>query len=172
MNEVDHPSPNFQERDPGSVITQIILHNTEGSAGGALVWLCTTPAERKSQTGYESYTSAHVLIDKMGIVYRLVSDSKKAWGCKGHNTNSLHVELEMLKTDADGDFTPSQLAACAEWCAEKCIEYRIPLNRIVSHASLDPERRSDPRGFDFYEFLLEVASWIDTKEAELERSID
>ena len=168
MNEIEHPSPNFQERDPGSVISQIILHDTDGSANGALVWLCTTPEERKRLRGYESYSSAHVLIDKMGIIYRLVPDSKKAWGCKGHNTNSLHVELELLKTDEEGGFTLSQLAAAAEWCADKCIEYRIPLNRIVAHASLDPARRTDPRGFDFYEFLLEVASWMDTKEAALE----
>ena len=166
MNEVASPSPNFQERDPGSFITRIILHDTESSAKEALAWLSTTPADRKKQTGVESYSSTHVLIDKLGIIYRLVPDSKKAWGCKGHNTNSLQIELEMLKTDPDGTFTPEQLAASAEWCAEKCIEYRIPLNRIVSHASLDPARRTDPRGFDFYEFLLEVASWVDKKEAE------
>jgi N-acetylmuramoyl-L-alanine amidase len=155
MIETLYPSPNFSSRGDAT-ITMIVLHDTEGSAQGALRWLSTPPAQRPDK----SASSCHVLIDKAGVVYRLINDDKKAWHVRDYNSLSLGVELEMLPSEPPGTFTAPQLDSCVQWVAEKCNLYVIPLNRVVSHASLDPSRRTDPRGFDWFNFLLRVADRI------------
>ena len=155
MIESHHPSPNFSSRGD-TTITMIVLHDTEGSAQGALQWLSTPPSKRPDK----SWSSCHVLIDKAGTVWRLINDDKKAWHVRDYNAISLGVELEMLPADPPGTFPPAQIESCVQWVAEKCKWYQIPLNRVVSHASLDPARRTDPRGFDWFNFLLRVADRI------------
>lgn len=155
MIEIQHPSPNYSSRGDAS-ITMIVLHDTEGSAQGALNWLSTPPSQRPDK----SWSSCHALIDKAGNVYRLIDDSKKAWHVRDYNAISLGLELEMLSTDPPGTFPEAQLDSCVQWVAEKCNLYLIPLNRVVSHASLDPARRTDPRGFNWFHFLLRVADRI------------
>lgn len=147
MTEIQRPaSPqNYNERT--SKISMVTLHDTEGNAQGTLSWFANP----------FSKVSAHVVIDKQGVIYRCVPDEKRAWHVRGYNDISLGVELEMLATDPDGAFTDAQMESCAGWVADKCLWYSIPMNRILPHAFLDPMRRTDPRGFGWYQFLLRVA---------------
>jgi len=159
MTEIQRLSPNHTARI--MPISAIILHDTVGAVEGAVSWLCN-PASK---------VSAHIVISKAGDIYRLVPDDRIAWHA-GHavvwqdyrvNDFSLGVELERLPfDDATVPWPYMQLQATAGWCATKCIQYRIPLNRIAMHKeiAIPVGRKQDPRDFDLYGFLLEVARRI------------
>lgn len=86
-------SPNFSERE-GIEVDTIVLHSTGGLIDGAISWLCNK----------SSKVSAHYVIAKDGIVYKLVAVSKSAWHagkCRVKNANkrSIGIELEQLPSE-------------------------------------------------------------------------
>jgi N-acetylmuramoyl-L-alanine amidase len=172
VHELPSPygSPHRSSRK-GKAITAIIIHDTGArEVAGSLAWFGKP----------ESRVSAHVVIDRDGTVYRVVPDAQAAWhagAAQLHgeitvNAFSLGVEL----VDVDGGtpeprYTPAQLQAAAQWCAERCVTYGIPLNRIVGHdAVATPHgRKVDPgQDFPWATFLLAVAHWIESKAPAME----
>lgn len=155
MIETPQPSPNFNTRR--GKITAIVIHTTGGSCDGAIEWFARPDAK----------VSSHVVISKTGQVYRCVDDKDRAWHAgfstlhqvPDCNDYSLGVELERLP-DEIGPYPDAQLEAAAQWCAEKCNEYQIPLNRIVGHHDIAVPlgRKSDPANFEWVDFLLEVSA--------------
>lgn len=135
-------------------ISFIIIHDTDGSMPGCLEWL---QIDRPHPV--EDDVSAHLLIDKTGNIYRLVPDDRKAWHARGHNTESLGLELERDKDDETSDYPYDQLeiAACA--VARWCLKFNIPLDHIYAHKELSGLRH-DPRNFPWRDFLLRVATII------------
>lgn len=153
--------PRVSQQGRPWAITAIVLHDTVGAAPGAIDWLCNP----------ESGVSAHVVITKAGEIYRLVDDDEIAYHAGGSllhgqssvNNFSLGVEMERLPADDVADPWPDwQLAAASLWCAEKCLQYQIPLNRIVAHAdvAIPAGRKIDPRNFPTFKFLIMVADDI------------
>lgn len=142
----------------------IILHDTEGPAEAALAWW------RSPDNPYKS--SAHYLIKADGEVIVCVPERLSAhhagggrWpgipeGSTGGTSNinhvSIGVELEYPAAPASPAYPEAQLAAAAELLWHIANRYGIPRDHVLTHAQVDPSRRSDPRGLDVEGFLDRV----------------
>lgn len=81
-------SPNFSNRDAGSKIDLIVLHDTEGGYQGAIGWF----AEAKSQV------SAHVVLREDGNeATQMVEYAKKAWHAEAFNSRAIGIEMAGFK---------------------------------------------------------------------------
>lgn len=77
-------SPNHSDRFPGSAVTMIVCHDTEGSYAGSVDWLCNPKAQ----------ASAHVVLDEFGReATQLVAWNSKAWACVAFNSVSDNIEM-------------------------------------------------------------------------------
>ena len=115
----------------------IVIHYTgDNSTSGALSWL-TSPKSR---------VSAHLVIDKKGVVYQLLPFDVAAWhagvseyeGQKGVNNFSIGIENVGI-----GDVWPAaQVDANREVISALCDAYSI--TDIVGHEDVAPGRKVDP----------------------------
>lgn len=151
---IDRPSPNFRST-PGRRPTCVVIHATAApAAGGSLSWLCS-PASK---------ASAHYLIDRYGLVYRLVHEEDIAWhagvsfwdGRSSVNEFSVGIELDN-ENDGITPYPELQRAACAQLTKAICAEYGITPQNVVSHAEIAPGRKNDPLGFDMAAFRAGLA---------------
>lgn len=150
-------SPNCDDR-PMHVrgIFCIVLHATadEGNEDAAESWLCNP----------DSHVSAHLHIRRDGTVIRLVGDHFRAWhagesewkGAAHVNDFSLGWEIAN-RNDGRERFTPAQYTALAQ-LGVHYVSQGLPLSAFVSHAevALPRGRKTDPQGFDWMGFKIEV----------------
>ncbi|PIP27746.1 MAG: hypothetical protein COX30_00265 [Candidatus Moranbacteria bacterium CG23_combo_of_CG06-09_8_20_14_all_39_10] len=103
---------------------------------------------------YEEYgVSAHYLIGRDGVIYRLVADKDIAYhagagkvpdGRTGINAFSLGIEMVNTKTD---DFTNKQYEALNGLISKLKKEYKIKY--VLGHNQIAPNRKDDPWNFDW-----------------------
>lgn len=62
--------------------------------------------------------------------------------------------------DDGGPFSPDLYAAAVRLAAERAKQFDVPVPNILSHAEVDPGRRSDPRGLDMVRFRADVAALL------------
>ena len=113
-----------------------------------------------------SKVSYHIVIGRNGAVYQLVPPGRVAWhagdsafkGRKWCNHYSVGVCLSN-KNDGIEPFTQSQMVAAEQVCRLLMQHYKIPADRITTHAdvALPKGRKTDPRGLDLYGFRIRVA---------------
>lgn len=140
---IDRPSPNHEARRPGP-IDMLVLHYTGmKSAAAALERLCD-PAAR---------VSAHYLIDEDGAIFRLVSETRRAWHAGvAHwagetNINGCSLGIELVNPGHDLGYRPfpePQMRALEALAAATVARYRIPARRVVGHSDVAPARKKDP----------------------------
>jgi len=134
-------------------IQGIVVHTAEGGrdAENIAKYLSTT----------DRTASAHVVIDNEKIV-NLLPDDFTAFHVRGQNSKSLGLEIAYYASQwgTDKEYEKEVIAMSAKWAADKVKAYDIPVRRLnqtewlkgqkgfISHAELDPERRSDP-GMNF-----------------------
>jgi AmpD protein len=152
------PSPNHDERPPGSEPELIVVHCISlppGRFGGPhierLFTNCLEPREHpyfEEICGLE--VSAHALIRRDGEVIQFVPFHRRAWhagqscyqGRERCNDFSIGIELEGTDDMALTDRQYRALAACT-----RTIRGRYPAiadGRIVGHSDIAPERKTDP----------------------------
>ncbi|WP_444902048.1 1,6-anhydro-N-acetylmuramyl-L-alanine amidase AmpD [Microbulbifer sp. SSSA007] len=112
--------------------------------------------------------SAHILIDRDGIVTQYVPLDRRAWhagksefkGRTNCNDFSIGIELEGLDTDI---YTDAQYHALAEVSAAIMLAYpAIGVDRIASHSDIAPGRKLDPGpGFDWERYLNELNKLVE-----------
>ena len=150
--------PYFHSSRDGYAITDIVIHDTEGTAAAAEYWF-----RAPSNTGR---SSAHVIVTSKGEIMRLIPDELSAHhagyatvpGREGINPNrfSLGLELEYPKAPLSPAWPEAQLAAAAAVVREWCDRWGITEAHIWEHKTIDPTRRSDPRNWDRAGFLARV----------------
>jgi N-acetyl-anhydromuramyl-L-alanine amidase AmpD len=149
-------SPNRSSRR-GQRIKGIVVHETEGGYLGAVGWLC------RPQSG----VSAHIVLKEDGSeATQLVPWSEKAWhAC---NANAYTLGLEMAGFGATRNLD-AQVARTARICGYWCTRLEIPpvfqakaWGGIARHRDLGPFgcNHSDPKGFDWDEFIKMVAAEV------------
>ncbi len=143
-------SPNYNERLPGCSIEYIILHYTACDFDLSVDIL--TDAES------DNPVSAHYLIDEKGKVFQLLDDAHRAWhagvSCwrdrENLNTWSLGIEMVYL---GSGSYAQPQLNSCLQLCKSLMQKYKIPLQNILGHSDIAPDRKADPgEQFDWQGF--------------------
>ena len=152
------PSPNFNERPEGEVISLLVIHNISLPPGQ----FGTGQAQRFFQNRLvaedhpyfasisDLRVSAHFLIERDGRITQFVDCHKRAWhagvsrfdGREGCNDFSLGIELE--GTD-EQPFTDAQYQALVELTRLLMAAFpAIGMERICGHSDIAPERKTDP----------------------------
>jgi N-acetyl-anhydromuramyl-L-alanine amidase AmpD len=101
--------------------------------------------------------ASHYMIDRQGTVYRLVEEKDIAYqagrsvlpqnGRKMLNRTSIGIELLNSPTDP-----PTELQYKSLVDLVKDIKTRYPINYIVGHNNIAPDRKTDPWLFDWKKF--------------------
>ena len=138
-NFVERPSPNFSERN-GEAVEFLVLHYTAmATAEAAIERLCDPAAQ----------VSSHYVVDEQGVVYRLVSEDKKAWhagisyfdGNTDLNFSSVGIEIA---NPGNVPFPKAQMDAVIALSRDIVKRHNIRSFYIVGHSDIAPERKPDP----------------------------
>ena len=111
--------------------------------------------------------SAHALVSPNGDIYLCRDDDQGAYHARGHNTNSLGIEILVEGRHDYGSF----IKAIAKWgwCPDVQFDATVEavrnwiqghdIKRIVRHSDISPGRKVDPgSGFDWVEFQKRIAA--------------
>ncbi len=161
-------SPNRGVRPVGSAISLIIIHNISlppGRFGGPYIkQLFANSLDPSACPEFAALAnlqvSAHLLIDRAGVVTQFVSFAERAWhageSCfeESANCNDYAIGIELEGTDTT-PYTRSQYAVLARVVRELMEKYpQITRARVVGHADVAPGRKSDPGpAFDWPHFF-------------------
>lgn len=153
------PSPNVNDRPPGTRISCVVLHHTHRQESA----LATARYFQDPASG----VSAHYVVDRDGSVIRCVPDAKRAWhagvsrflGVDNVNDFSIGVEIANRGDNVE-PYPEAQMAAVVRLVTWLSRRYGIPGERITRHrdVALPPGRKVDPSdNFDFGRVLRAVA---------------
>ena len=163
-----YPSPNCDLRPTGSRIDLLVIHNISlppGHFGGP--WIddlflnrLDPGADPYFQTIHQQRVSAHLLIQRNGLLTQYVPLDKRAWhagrSCfDGHDAcNDFSIGIELEGTD-DHPYSDHQYQALARVTREIITRYPvITPERIAGHSHIAPGRKTDPGpAFDWERYL-------------------
>jgi AmpD protein len=150
-------SPNCDERPKNTIIDMIVVHAISLPPQNYDTKLIIDLFLNELIAGEDAYlnsvvhlkVSSHFLITRSGVLVQFVPIYQRAWhagisqfqGQENCNNFSIGVELEGCDTE---EFTGSQYATLSELIKFLRIECDIPLNRIMGHSDIAPERKTDP----------------------------
>lgn len=101
--------------------------------------------------------SAHYLIDRNGLIYRLVPDKDIAYhagksslpdGSTNLNSRSIGIELVTNLTDSITAVQTQKLVHLVRY-----LQVKYPVKYILRHSDIAPGRKSDPWNFNWESFL-------------------
>jgi len=149
------PSPNFDERPPGTRITLLVVHAISlppGEFGGP--WIVELFTNRLNTAAHPYFAllegqklSAHFLIRREGSIAQFVPCALRAWHAglsswRGRDQcNDYSVGIELEGTD-DIPYTDLQYAALA--ALTRALKRRYPIRDVVGHCDIAPGRKTDP----------------------------
>lgn len=106
--------------------------------------------------------SAHRLVTPDGDMIKCREDNQGAYHAKGHNTNTLGIEILMEGLHTYEEFieklkhpwvTDDQFKNTAYIVSSWMAKWSIPIDNVVTHAQIDPARKHDPgEGFPMDKF--------------------
>lgn len=141
------PSPNFSKRK--KAISAIVLHaDAAANIQSSLNWITST----------ESEVSYHIMINRNGVEYYCVDLQMKAWHAGIStldgitNVNEFSIGIGFANKNDGEKFSKVQLAAGIAVCKHLCMLFKIPVDRITTHAIIAPKRKTDPFGLDLLAF--------------------
>lgn len=149
------PSPNCDERPPGTAISLIVIHNISlppGVFGGeAVIELFTNRLDWEAHPYYAQIrgmrVSSHFFIRRGGELIQFVPCAHRAWhagvsrweGRERCNDFSIGIELE---GSDDLPFEEAQYQTLAQLIA--ALEVQYPIDAVVGHSDIAPGRKTDP----------------------------
>ena len=163
------PSPNCDERPPGSAIDLLVIHSISlppGEFGGpGVVELFTNRLDPAAHPYYAGIAglrvSAHFLIRRDGALIQFVPCRMRAWhagascwrGRERCNDFSVGIELEGGEATPFEDAQYGQLAALT-----RALGTAYPVREIVGHSDIAPGRKADPGpNFDWQRYRASIA---------------
>ena len=151
-------SPNADLRPDESDISLLVIHNISlppgQFGGGHITELFSNTLDPTAHSYFAEIAdfkvSAHLLIDRKGIVTQFVPFEQRAWhaGVSAFGSraacNDFSIGIELEGTDAQPytDAQYIQLAAVTD-----CLMAKYPaltVERIVGHCDIAPDRKTDP----------------------------
>jgi len=152
------PSPNSDERPPGTAIDLLVIHGISlppGELGGP--WIDALFQNRLDPLAHPYFrtisglkVSSHLLIRRNGELIQYVELHRRAWhagissfqGRKSCNDFSIGVELE--GTD-DTPYEDAQYEILADTAREIMVRFsEVTPARMVGHSDIAPGRKTDP----------------------------
>jgi AmpD protein len=170
------PSDNFNRRPADANIELLVIHNISLPAGrfggGYVEALFTNRLDCNIDPSFADLAglqvSAHLLIDRLGVITQFVSFAARAWhagqsqfaGRDNCNDFSIGIELEGTDTLLYTDAQYESLAMLARLLVRHYPG--IGPQRMVGHSDIAPGRKSDPGpAFDWLRFRRMVDSSAD-----------
>ena len=164
------PSPNCDDRPPGTPATLLVVHAISlppGHYGGdAIERLFTNRLDPAEHPYYREIAhlrvSAHFLVHRDGALVQFVPVGRRAWHAGAStwrarercNDFSIGVELEGCDDDA---FSPAQYESLA--ALARALRSALPLRDFAAHSEISPGRKTDPGPrFDLRRFLAALAA--------------
>ncbi len=162
------PSPNCDERPPGTAIDLLVVHAISlppGCFGGPgieqLFLNRLDPAEHPYYAGIAGLrVSAHFAIRRSGVVTQYVRCSYRAWHAGVSNwagrsrCNDFSVGIELEGTD-DMPFEEPQYRSLIELTG--ALVEAFPIKAAVGHSDISPGRKTDPGDhFDWSRFRAAI----------------
>jgi hypothetical protein len=155
--------------DPDVVYDLFVDLNHVGSERGLVM--------RPEPGGKRYYASAHYLIARDGVVYRLVDEAQVAWHAgkskwKGRTgLNEWSIGIEWIGAHPDdikrygldptlADFTDEQYAAGQQLNAELMSRHGVALDDVTGHEFVAPGRKKDPGPRFDWERLKEPLRYV------------
>lgn len=133
--------------------TGIVLHSTEGNtAEDSAAWLCNPTSQ----------VSAHEVIRKDGVIYKLAYDDVICWHAGVYNQTHIGIEQDHKEGNATGPWTPADKDALRESIKEKIRLYGIQQRNIVAHRWIQPQDRRDPTDWPDADLKAFIASCFAT----------
>jgi N-acetyl-anhydromuramoyl-L-alanine amidase len=152
------PSPNADERPPGTVVDTVVIHHIslppEHFRGDAVERFFTNCLDHGSHPYFDRlrglHVSAHFLLRRHGGLLQFVGCERRAWhagesslrGRQRCNDFSIGIELE---GSSRRPFTRRQYRRLAMLIA--AARRRYPLRFIAGHSDIAPGRKDDPGPF-------------------------
>ena len=151
-------SPNADLRPDESDISLLVIHSISlppgQFGGGHVAELFTNTLDPNAHSYFAEVAnlkvSAHLLIDREGVVTQFVPFDQRAWyagvsefaGRPACNDFSIGIELEGIDTEP---YTDLQYQRLAEITQCLIVEYpALTKERIVGHSDIAPDRKTDP----------------------------
>jgi N-acetyl-anhydromuramoyl-L-alanine amidase len=151
-------SPNYNQRPAATAVDLLVIHNISlppGQFGGGYVEQlfcncldCDADPALADLQGLE--VSAHLLIDRAGVITQFVSFHDRAWHAgesrfEGRsNCNDFSIGIELEGTDTL-PYTDAQYARLIRVTHLLCDYFpALTSSRIVGHSDIAPERKTDP----------------------------
>lgn len=144
MRPIEAPSPNHDERPPGTPVDTLILHYTGMRSGAEAIARLRDPVAR---------VSSHYVVEEDGAVFRLVPEDRRAWhaGVSHWRGNTLlngrSIGIEIVNPGHEFGYRPFpalQMAAVCDLCLEILARHPIPARNVVAHSDVAPDRKEDP----------------------------
>ena len=151
-------SPNADPRPDKSDISLLVIHNISlppgQFGGGHVAELFTNTLDPNTHPYFAEIAnlkvSAHLLIDREGVVIQFVPFDQRAWhagvsafaGRPACNDFSIGIELEGTDTDPYAHLQYERLVKITQ-----CLIAEYPAlthDRIVGHSDIAPDRKTDP----------------------------
>jgi N-acetylmuramoyl-L-alanine amidase len=140
----ERPSPNHNERPPGTKIDTLVLHYTGMQSGeAALDRLCDE----------EARVSSHYFLEEDGTLWQLVPDERRAWHAgpsfwRGQrDINSRSIGIEIVNPGHEWGyrpFPPPQMEALIALCRTLLARHPIEARNVLAHSDIAPDRKQDP----------------------------
>ena len=151
-------SPNSGERPAGVAVDLLVIHNISlppGEFGGRYIDDFFRNVLEPSAHPYFArirslQVSAHLLIDRAGVVTQYVDFNRRAWHagvssfCGRENCNDFSIGIELEGSDYH-PFTDLQYEALIQVTRHLRRAYpAIATSRVVGHSDIAPGRKTDP----------------------------
>ena len=140
-----------RDRPDGWRPTAIVLHATgSGEPGSGFTTLDETyrffarPAAR---------ASAHFAIDRAGRVLQLVDVDDAAFHVATPGWNDVSIGIELLNDNSGEPYPAAQRAALTQLVRTLGVQFGIPVEGVVRHATVQPSDRRDPVAFPWRAWL-------------------
>ena len=162
------PSPNYNERPEQADVSLLVIHNISlppGQFGRANICDFFTNCLDVSAHPYfneiaDMRVSAHLLIDREGLLVQFVPFKARAWHAGqscfagAENCNDFSIGIELEGTDFM-PYTDQQYGTLAEITRLLMGLYpAITKQNIVGHSDIAPDRKTDPgQAFDWPRYL-------------------
>jgi hypothetical protein len=117
-------SPNYSSRG-GSSVRLVVIHTAEG----ALTYQSLGSFFQSSSAGVSSHTG---IDDTLGTIGEYVRRDQKAWTAANANPVAVQTELCAFAawTSADWQKHQNMLRNTADWIAEECAHFGIPITKL------------------------------------------
>lgn len=141
---IEHPSPNFDERNCRRPVDMVVLHYTGMPTAAVALQRMSDP---------ESKVSSHYMIDEDGTIYRLVPEDKRAWhaglafwrGVRDVNARSIGIELVNPGHEFGyREFPAVQIDALILLLRDIASRHEVMPGNYVGHSDVAPTRKEDP----------------------------